>query len=239
MKTISILAYHKIGEPSIKEWQTWNYVSVENFEKHLDYLLRNEYSVIDAKTFLAGLENTDLIPPKALLITFDDGYKSMYDTMLPVLKKFSFPAVLFIPTAYVGNYNVFDADLQYEPKESMCTWDELRELENNKVSIQSHGVFHRHFSDLSPEELDMEISVSKAEIEKEIKKPVQIFSFPYGDDGQNKLRTMELLEKAGYSCAMLYGGGAAKPIIISRFKLPRIAVGSDTDLEAEMKRHLV
>lgn len=237
MKTISILAYHKIGEPSIKEWTTWNNVSAENFEKHLDYLLHNGYSVIDAETFLAGLENNDLIPPKAVLITFDDGYQSMHSVVLPVLKKFSFPAVLFIPIAYVGSYNAFDADILYEPKENMCSWDELRELEKNNVSIQSHGIFHRHFSDISADEQKKELSLSKIEIEKEINSPVSIFSFPYGDDGTNKPKTREILEKAGYSCAMLYGGGVAKPGLISKYQLPRIAIGSDTDLEAELNRY--
>src|SRR5688500_2227223 len=102
MKKVSILGYHKIGEPSFKDWHTWNYVSAESFDRQLEYLHKNNWSVIGIDTFLAGMDNPEIIPDKAVLLTFDDGYKSMLEIALPILKKYSCPAVLFVPTGFVG-----------------------------------------------------------------------------------------------------------------------------------------
>ena len=232
MKTLAILGYHKIGDPP-GGWQTWNYVSEKIFESHLQYLKNNEWQVIDVKQFLAGVEMPATLPEKAALITFDDGYRSNLHIALPILKKFSYPAIVFVPTGFVGGYNAFDADIFYEPKEDICTWEELMELEKNNVSIQSHSVTHRHFSTMSIAEQIEEVTKSKQLIETNLKKNVDLFSFPYGDDGKDHLQTGKILANANYKAAFLYGGPAVELPLLSKYRLTRVPVGADSELILE------
>lgn len=235
MKKLAILGYHKIGEPP-GGWYTWNYVPAKVFETHLQYLKDEQWTVINEEQFLAGLDEPGTLPEKAVLITFDDGYKSNLQIALPILQQFSYPAIVFVPTAFVGSYNAFDADIFYEPKEDICTWEELTELVRNNISIQSHGVFHKHFSTLTYDEQLLEISQSKQLIESYLKEDVNIFSFPYGDNGSNPDRINSALKSAGYKASILYGGKSFDSFCSTPFNLPRIAVGPDTILSLELEK---
>ena len=229
-KTIAVLAYHKIGEPA-DDWYTYNYISQQTFEEHLEYLKKSEWECLDIKSFLSGLDDDNNLPDRSVLLSFDDGYASTYEVALPLLQRYNFPAVVFVPTAFVGSYNSFDADLLVEPRELMCTWEQLSALENNDVSVQSHGINHRHFSALRVEEQVAEIHDSKSIIESKIKNEVRLFSFPYGDNVGNDNQIISILESAGYQAAFLYGGGSFSSSTVHPFMIPRIPIGPDADLK--------
>ena len=147
--TLAILGFHKIGEPPPDGWETWFYIPEATFVEHLSYLQRSPWQVIDLATLLKGLAAPDSLPERAALITFDDGYRSMRTVALPWLLRFGFPAVLFVPTDFIGGRNIFDAA---EPEEDLCDWDDLVGLERRGVAVQSHGASHRSFSELTPAE---------------------------------------------------------------------------------------
>ena len=189
--------------------------------------------MIDAGTFLHGLEFPESLPPRAALLTFDDGYRSVRHIVLPVLRAFHFPAVLFVPTGFIGSINRFDADV--EPAEPICNWDDLREFQRAGVSIQSHGVTHRRLSTLDSAELRREVQDSKALIQDHLGHAVGIFSFPYGDNGRDAGVTAEVLREAGYRAGFLYGGGANVMPPSDRYGLHRFAIGPDTDVPATLE----
>ena len=229
-KTIAVLAYHKIGEPA-DDWYTYNYISQKKFEEHLEYLKNSDWELLDIKNFLSGLDD-DNLTDRSVLLSFDDGYASTYEVALPLLQCYNFPAVVFVPTAFVGSYNSFDADLLIEPRELMCTWEQLSVLENSGVSVQSHGINHRHFSTLSVEEQVTEIHGSKSIIESKINNEVSLFSFPYGDNIGNNKQIISILESAGYKAAFLYGGERFSSPPTHPFMIPRIPIGPDADLRS-------
>src|SRR5262249_4055328 len=135
---------------------------------------------------------------------------------------------MFVPTAFIGRHNNFDAD--NEPEEAICGWEELRELERCGVSVQSHGVSHRAFSGLSAAEQEQEILRSKAALEDGLGKPVEVFSYAYGDCGPEPEAARSMLERTGYRAACLYGGGPQRVPVAAPYRLARLAVGPDTDL---------
>jgi peptidoglycan/xylan/chitin deacetylase (PgdA/CDA1 family) len=163
-------------------------------------------------------------------LTFDDGYQSMREVALPVLREFAYPGVLFVPTEYIGGHNSFDAD--EEPLEPMCDWDDLRYLERYGVSIQSHSVAHRAFSQLNIQQQQRELDESKGILESGLQKEVQIFSFPYGDDGGRRTIVAGLLRRARYRAACLYDGELNDLPIGNPFQLHRLTLGPDSDLDA-------
>lgn len=229
-KKIAILGYHKIGDPPEGGWPTWSYVGADEFADQLQFLKTNEWCVIDAAGFIAGLFQPETLTEKTALISFDDGYRSNLEIALPLLQKFNYPAVVFIPTDFIGSYNAFDADIYYEPVEPICTWDELRELEKNRISVQSHGLSHRKLSELSMQEQELEITRSKKIIEANLNKQVELFSFAYGDAGSDPVITERMLKSVGYRGACLYGGNAFEMKEANPFALERIAVGPGTNM---------
>src|SRR5207247_11405159 len=100
---------------------------------------------------LAHYVDAEPLPERAVLITFDDGYRDNLENAAPVLKSHGYPAVQFVPLAYVG-------DRQPLPHEEHLArngvlnptvdWDELRELEKLGVRIESHGLSHKPLADL-------------------------------------------------------------------------------------------
>jgi peptidoglycan/xylan/chitin deacetylase (PgdA/CDA1 family) len=226
-RTLAILGFHKIG-PAPDGWETWFYVPQATFAGHLAYLKEEGWQVLETASFLRGLAEPDVLPERAALITFDDGYRSILDYGLPELRLFGYPAVMFVPTAFIGGHNDFDAD--NEPQEAICDWEELRELERCGVSVQSHGVSHRAFSTLSPTEQEQELLRSRATLEDGLGKPVEVFSYAYGDCGPEPGVARRLLERTGYRAACLYGGGPHRVPVADPYRLARLAVGPDTDL---------
>ena len=225
---VAILGFHKIGPPSPGAWETWYYVPEPTFVDHLSYLHENGWQVIDLATLLRGLAAPQELPPRAALITFDDGYRSVLEVALPCLIRFGYPAVHFVPTDFIGRRNWFDGGA--EPEEPICDWDDLRELERWGVSVQPHGASHRWFSKLDLVEQEEELRRPKAVLEAGLGKPAEIFSFPYGDDGADPGVTGEALKRAGYRAACLYGGGPIRVPVANPFRLARLAMVPDTDL---------
>ena len=222
-----ILGYHKIGPPPEDGWESWYYVSEVAFEQTLAALRKADWTPIDAAALVRGLEGEPL-PPRSVLVTFDDGYRSALRHALPVLRHTGFPAVMFVPTDFVGGTNEFDRDV--EPEEPICGWEELRELERSGVSVQSHGATHRGFAELSQQDRHEELRRSKAQLEERLGKRVDLFSFPYGDDGDDPTAAARSLAAAGYRAACLYGGGVNVLPVPSPYRLERVAMGPDSNL---------
>jgi peptidoglycan/xylan/chitin deacetylase (PgdA/CDA1 family) len=235
MRTLAILGFHKIG-PAPGGWETWSYVPETTFAGHLAYLREAGWQVIHLAAFLDGLGEPERLPEKAALLTFDDGYRSNLTVAVPWLRRFGYPAVMFVPTDFIGGQNSFDTDV--EPEEAICDWDELRELEHAGVAVQSHGASHRAFSSLTPTEQEREMLASKAVLEDGLRRPVKVFCYPYGDAGGNPEKVGRALRRAGYRAACLYGGGPNPFPPVDVFRLARIAMGPDTDLAAELRAGL-
>jgi peptidoglycan/xylan/chitin deacetylase (PgdA/CDA1 family) len=227
---IAVLGYHKVGPPGPGAWDTWFYVPEDIFAAHLTVLRDGGWQPVDGVAFLLGLAEPGTLPERAALITFDDGYRSVLEVALPSLERFGYPAVLFVPTDFVGGTNLFDAES--EPEEPLCDWDDLRELKRRGVAVESHGASHRTFSELTPSERAAELDRSKAALEAELGRAVQLFAYPYGDDGGAAPQVRD----AGYRAAFGYGGGPISLPPEDAYRLERLAMGPDTDLPEELEK---
>lgn len=233
-RKLAILGFHKVGEPSPSGWETWYYIPEAEFAGYLNYLRENNWQVIDLATLLRALREPNCLPQRSVLLTFDDGYRSTLEVALPLLLQFGYPAVVFVPTDHVGmGSHSFDAN-SHEPDEPLCNWDELRELERCGVSVQSHGATHRALSELTLAEQEAEMVRSKAALEAELRKLVEMFSYPYGDNGANPQEVGNALERAGYKAACLYDGFLASLPITDPNSLSRLFIGRGSDLQAEL-----
>ena len=231
MKKIAILSYHKIGPPMPNGWDTWYYISKSIFTRQLLELQVMGYEFIDLPRLYVGLDDASALPEKSALITFDDGYRNNLTVAQPVMQRMGVPGVVFVPTHYIGGMNIWDSGGP-EPDEEICSWDELLQLEKNSIMIESHSLSHPSFSNLTPEEHEIELLQSRLILEQHLKRPVQFFAYPYGDSGSDFALSESLLKKTGYRAACLYGGGAVTLPGADRYRLERLAMGPDSDLRA-------
>jgi peptidoglycan/xylan/chitin deacetylase (PgdA/CDA1 family) len=232
VSTLAVLAYHKVGPPGPEAWETWYYVPEQVFADQIATLSACGWEVVDVGELRAALAGSSRLPERAALVTFDDGYRCVHEYALPVLQRHACPALLFVPTDFVGRTNEFDSDI--EPSEPMCSWDELGELSRSGVAVQSHSKTHRAFSEISPAERRREVADSKAALEAGLGGSVDVFAYPYGDDADGAGDVRAALAESGYRAAFGYGGGPFELRGADRYRLARIAMGPDTDLPAEL-----
>src|SRR5947209_15291775 len=88
---VAILAFHKIGQPPANGWESWFYIPEEIFAGYLSWLREHGWQVIDLGAFLRGLMTPDALPQRSVLLTFDDGLRSMRLVALPWLLEFRYP----------------------------------------------------------------------------------------------------------------------------------------------------
>jgi peptidoglycan/xylan/chitin deacetylase (PgdA/CDA1 family) len=231
-RRIAVLGYHKIGAcPDGR--RSWFYIPEAFFEQQLRWIADNGWRVVDIQQFLTGLASPDTLTAKSVLLTFDDGYRSITRGALSVLRGSGLPAVLFVPGAFIGGSNDFDAGI--EPEEAICDWEDLLELEQEGVSIQSHGISHRRLSTLDQNELEREIIGSKELLDRRLGRAVDVFSYPYGDCGNDGSDFARVLRRAGYRAAFGFGGRPITLPISDVFRIERIPMGPDTDLAVELE----
>jgi peptidoglycan/xylan/chitin deacetylase (PgdA/CDA1 family) len=231
---LAVLAYHKVGAAPAGSWATWFSVSEAAFVEQLSLLADTGWEAVGVDTLLAGLRERRRLPDRAVLLTFDDGYRTLCGAALEALRRFGFPAIVFVPTDFVGRCDHWNDDSD-EPVEALCGWDELSRLDEAGVSVQSHGASHRSFSRLDPDKVTAELTTSKRELEAALGRAVELFAYPYGDRGSDGVAERELA-RAGYRCAFGYGGAPNDIPVPNEYCLARIAMGADTDLEAELAR---
>lgn len=101
---LTVLLYHRIADPGSPDFAGFTgtvSASPEEFERQARYVAAN-FDVIALDDLLAFLDGASPLPPRALLITFDDGYADNHSHALPVLRALSLPAVEFIITGAIG-----------------------------------------------------------------------------------------------------------------------------------------
>jgi peptidoglycan/xylan/chitin deacetylase (PgdA/CDA1 family) len=212
IQQVSILCYHQFG----KNCSSRLCITADIFERQMKYLKDNGYHVISPEQFIAFLQYRKSIPKKSVMITIDDGYRSAYNTAYPILKKYGYPATLFVYTNFV----------EISPK--AITWEQLRELKENGFTIGSHTINH---SDLSKRwnieskeaykmRLRREIINSKQIIDKKLDQDTYFFAYPFGRTNH----TVNLMvQKAGYKLAVTMDRGG-NPFYANPYHLNRDVV---------------
>jgi len=209
-RSLRVLMYHKVNDLPNNRMS----MPVPLFDDQMAELGELGYTVVDLDAVLAHYVGGQPLPEGAVLITFDDGYRDNLENAAPILKKYGYPAVQFVPIAYVG-------DSQPLPHEKHLSahgvhnptvdWDEIAELERYGVRIESHGISHRPLAELEIDEAAREIAISKLKLEERLGRPVRAFSYVKGSEADYKPVHPSLVRQAGYDLAFTAVSGANGP----------------------------
>lgn len=197
---VSILMYHSITS-DIEKMTTRQYyeinTDVNTFAKHLKLIEKNNIEVIKVED-IERYENVKNTKNK-IAITFDDGYQDFYRYAFALLKKHKYPAMVYIPTGYIG-------DARNVLSEKKClTWKEIQLMSKDGISFGSHTVSHPKLIELEKKQIEFEISQSKKDIERKLQKEIKAFCYPYSFPSENinfKKYLKKVLTNNGYKhCA--------------------------------------
>jgi peptidoglycan/xylan/chitin deacetylase (PgdA/CDA1 family) len=190
MFDIPIITYHKISDQ--KEFGLTT-VSTAQFADQMNYLDLNGYKTVRFKD-LSSYEN---LPKKPIIITFDDGYESVYHNAVPILSKYNFKSVIFVLTDFLGKYNIWEA-ATFQQKYRHLSKDQILELSDRGHEIASHGNQHRYLPLLNSKDLKEEIEDSKSYLESLLKEEITTFCYPYG---RYSTKILDKVQQAGYAYA--------------------------------------
>ena len=192
---IPIIAYHKISER--REFGL-NVLSPATFRKQIERIADSGFQPI---TFWDILRNK--IPPKPIIITFDDGYNCFFENALPILNEYNFKSVVFIITGYIGKKNRWEPFPNQQNSYHLSA-DEIRIISEKGHEIGSHTVSHCYLPQLNSVELEKELKSSKQSLELLLKGEVISICYPFGKYSKRVLRASEA---TGYK----FGVGAKNP----------------------------
>ncbi len=136
---LTVLGYHEIAERGEALVPTYA-VTPTSFVRQMDWLRNHGYHFVGVGDVLAAREGRRPLPRRAVLVTFDDGYQSVYDHAWPVLKMFRIPAVINVVGGWLEKTGTVNFDGKELPRGRLLSWKELREMrESGLVEIGSHS----------------------------------------------------------------------------------------------------
>ncbi|MDP4118314.1 MAG: polysaccharide deacetylase family protein [Bacillota bacterium] len=175
---VTILLYHDIS-PAYNIKDALVHTSPQRFDEHLCALSENGYNVISFQQYIQYTKGDASLPENPVIITFDDGYSSVYYSAYPILTKHNMNATVFVISGLMG-FN--DTDYPH------FTWEQAEEMESSGlIDIQSHSNFHYNATEIPYERLILELRKSKYDIETRLHKTCNILAFPYGEYDDSEL----------------------------------------------------
>ncbi len=218
-QTVPVLSYHNFSLTRSNR----STVTKSAFEKQMRLLKDRGYRVITMDQLFDFLEFKGQIPEKSVVITIDDGWRSVYDIAFPILKKYGYPATLFVYT-----------DLIVGSRKAL-SWEHIREMAENGIDIQCHTKGHRNLTIINENEsfreyfnaINNELILSAKIVKKKLNKECKYLSYPYSET--NNL-IVALLKKQGYRGAFTVKRGG-NPFFIDNYRINRTMIYGNFSLK--------
>lgn len=213
---VPVLMYHRIRPWTAKETDEERYYTVrpEAFEVQMAGIAAAGYHTITPGDLERALvQGPSALPPKPVLLTFDDGFREHYTRVLPILQQYNLQATFFV----ISEANTSPAHM---------TDDMIREVDRSGfVTIASHTKHHWMLAKLGASELADEVAGSKSDLEKVVGHTVSLFAYPFGS---YSTAVDKAVRSAGYTSA--YGirfGSLHTPSTLFQLRRMRVQDGED------------
>jgi peptidoglycan/xylan/chitin deacetylase (PgdA/CDA1 family) len=211
---VPMLTFHHIHvPPDPRSIDRYFYDDPKIFARQIRYFADRGYTAVTLRQVFAFWRGKGSLPAKPLVITFDDGYRSVFTSAAPVLAKYRWPAVLNLVSSWLG------------PHSSELTTGMVRTLVKRGWEVDSHTVSHPDLTRLSATELRHELVASRQRLRALFRVPVDFICYP---GGAYDTRTIAAARKAGYLGGLTCDYSLArrsKPFALCRIALNRQRVG--------------
>ncbi len=208
-----MLTYHRVNDHRPQDRLS---LSREAFARQLDLLLENGCQVMPLPAAVASLPQGEW-PPRAVAITFDDGYADNFNYAWPELRQRNLPATIFLTADWIGQTDKTGPApgcAAGDERDRALTWAEVRELQaSGLIEIGSHTCSHPRLPRLDDAALVHELADSKAALEAKLGGAVRLLAYPAG---AYDARVVSAALAAGYTAALTVRPGrntAATPLL--------------------------
>jgi peptidoglycan/xylan/chitin deacetylase (PgdA/CDA1 family) len=280
-----VLTYHRVEELDRNPLMDPREISATpaQFNEHMK-LISTKYHPVSAEEVLEAYHGGKKLPPDAVLVTVDDGYRDFADVIYPICQKFDIKPTLFVTTHFIGHgifwwdkvfqliqfsgqdfintpFGIFGLRNQEEKRSShkkllhvlkqmpfqtviewvnethenlvhlptgnpsfTLDWDSLRELKQKGCAIGSHSHTHPILTQISREEVQNQVRISKELIKAELGECIPIFAIPDGKEHAFNHDILELIHQQGMDVVFHLLDGRMKVVPNVPISSPRIAV---------------
>ena len=226
MTQVQILMYHRVGHfPGRVKAHGALYCHLPRFRAQMKMFRLLGYSVVSLDDAAAGLRGEIALPPRPLVLTFDDAYVDFLANAAPVLKAHGYPATVYAVSGLIGTTSSWDAGVGPEPAPLMNA-AQLREVQDMGFTIGSHSKSHLRLAQQEDACIAAETRDSKTALEDLLGRRVDHFCYPYGS---HDLRAVQAAAAAGYVTGTTCVRAAATPAE-DLLALPRKAVSRGDDV---------
>lgn len=174
---VPVLMYHSIAADATREFRRF-VVDPGEFAAQMDYLEAEGYRSVTAID-LAASRTGRALPPRPVVLTFDDAYTDFYSTALPVLREHDFRATLYVPTAYVGGTASFLRSMG-EGNRPVLSWQALRDIAAEGIETAAHSHTHPQLDRVPTAVISDEVRRSRCLLEDHLGVAVEGFAYPFG-----------------------------------------------------------
>ncbi|WP_339780558.1 polysaccharide deacetylase family protein [uncultured Thalassospira sp.] len=200
-----VFMYHRFDEGDFPSTN----IRVDQLSAHIGELGKSKYHVMDAAEIVSAIRAGKSLPDRTIGLTVDDAYRTFYTVAWPMFKKAGLPVTLFVSTSQL--------DAGYD---SYMTWDMLRDLVKQGVTVGGHSDSHAHLSAVPMAQTKAELEKSAQRFKKELGFVPELFAYPYGEADTE---VQKAVRDAGYKAAFgQQSGGFDKTA--DMFYLPRFAL---------------
>ncbi|MGH7335057.1 MAG: polysaccharide deacetylase family protein [Candidatus Rokuibacteriota bacterium] len=215
---VPILCYHNFG-PQDKGRLL---MAASKFEEQMRYLKAQGYRVVNLREFRQFIEGKRQLPRKAVVLTFDDGYRSFREYAEPILKELGFSATLFVYTDFVGGGR------------NALSWKDLRELKEAGFDVEAHSKTHSYLTRKQGESdadyaarMRDELALPQRLFRQHLGAPAEAIAYPYGATDDDVLK---LTGQNGYLVAFTVRR-EANSAFVAPLKIHRSQIYSEMSLE--------
>ena len=203
-RSIPVINYHQIN-PVDKDALT---VPPHVFAAEMKYLHDNGYHTISPDELYAYLTSNTPLPPKPILITFDDGYEDNYTYAYPILKEYNMKATIFLVSDYMDRFDKY------------LTWQQVYEMSANNIYMGSHTLSHYELTPLSTQDMDIQLVGGKLAVEWHTFRFCEFIAYPCGSFNTQVLsETKKAGYKGGFTVYYDYVRAGDDPYKLSRIPI--------------------
>ena len=200
---VPVVMYHRVVERPPAEGRHGIWVTRERFAAQLDSLARRRLATITFADYAAYLAGERPLPPRPIILTFDDGYADNFTVALPLLRERAMKAVVFLVGDPRITTNVWDA-AEGEPTLPLLSREQIREMAGQGIEFGSHSRTHARLAGLPADRLRVEVAGSKRAIQERVGAPVLSLCYPYGAVDE---AAREAVLEAGYAFGVASDSG--------------------------------
>jgi peptidoglycan/xylan/chitin deacetylase (PgdA/CDA1 family) len=203
---VAVLLYHRLVEDPLYESlplpESVFSIPVSRFREQIEYLARAGYQTLSLERFERILSGTEPPPPRAALITFDDGCESVFRLAAPILRSHRMPAVVFVTSDPASR--VFLAP----ESQRRLSDEEIRQLDGLGIACGSHGLSHAGLGDLDDAELRRELEESRLALGSVVGRGITSLALPLNSYTP---RVLAAARAAGYRHIFSSNPGLVRP----------------------------